>query len=68
MRCTCGMTEYIEIRRPLELNTDRGCMKRVMEKIEARHVEAIHYLASAGIRVGRKAANTDTNLGFGRWY
>ena len=29
-------------------------MRRLMEEAEARHVEAVHYSASAGIRVGKE--------------
>ena len=39
-------------------------MKRLMEEVVARHVEAMHYSASAGICVGGKVAKPDTNPGF----
>ena len=39
-------------------------MKRLMEEAAARHVEAIHYSASAGIRVGEKASKSDSKSGF----
>ena len=39
-------------------------MKRLMEEAAARHIEAIHYSASASIRVGEKAAKPDSNPGF----
>ena len=48
----------------LDTNFRRGGMKRLMEEAAARHVEAIHYSASAGIRVGEKAAKPDSKLGF----
>ena len=37
---------------PLEMNTDRARMKRIMEEAAIRHVKAIHYSASASTRVG----------------
>ena len=40
-----------ETRRPLELNTSRGRMKRLME-VAARHAETIYHSASMGIWVG----------------
>ena len=52
-----------DTRRMLEVNPRRGGMKRLMEEAAARHVEAIHYSASAGIPVGGKAAKADTNPG-----
>ena len=39
-------------------------MKKLMEEAAARHVEAVHYSASAGIHVGEKAAKPETKLGF----
>ena len=39
-------------------------MKRLMEEAAARHVEAVHYSASAGIRVGEKATKPDSKFGF----
>ena len=39
-------------------------MKRLMEEVVARHVEAVHYSASAGIRVGEKATEPDSKFGF----
>ena len=39
-------------------------MKRLMEEAAARHVEAIHYLASAGIRVGEKTTKPNSKSGF----
>ena len=36
----------------------------MMEEAAARHVEAIHYSASAGIRVGEKVTKPDSKSGF----
>ena len=47
-----GRVHASDMRRPLEVNIRRGGMKRIMEEAAPRHVEAIHYLALAGIRVG----------------
>ena len=43
-----------ETRRPLEVNTSRGGMKKIMEEMTSRHVKAIHYSVSVGIRVGEE--------------
>ena len=37
---------------------------RDIEEAAARHIEAIHYSASAGIRVGEKAIKPDSKSGF----
>ena len=42
-----------ETRRPLRVNFGRGGLKKVMEDAEATRVDAMHYAASAGIRVGK---------------
>ena len=42
-----------ETRRPLRVNFGRGGMKKAMEDADATHVDAMHYAASAGIRVGK---------------
>ena len=47
-----GRVHASETRKALELNIGRGGMKRLMEEAPARHAEAIHYSASAGIQVG----------------
>ena len=36
----------------------------MMEEAVARHVQAIHYSASAGIRVGEKVTKPDSKSGF----
>ena len=54
-----------ETRRPLGLNQGRGGMRRLMEEAEARHVEAVHYSTSAGIRVGKEAScHKEKGVGF----
>ena len=47
-----GQVHESETREALRWNTSRGGMKQLMEEAAARHAEAIHYSASAGIRVG----------------
>ena len=42
-----------ETRRPLRVNFGIGGMKKAMEDADATHVDAMHYAASAGIRVGK---------------
>ena len=59
-----GRVHASDTRRSLDTNFGRGGMKRLMEEAAARHVEAIHYSASAGICVGEKAARTDSRSGF----
>ena len=39
-------------------------MKRLMEETATRHVEAVHYSAAVGIRIGEKAAKPDSTPGF----
>ena len=47
-----GRVHASEIWKALELNTERGGMKRLMEEAVARHAEAVHYSTLVGIRVG----------------
>ena len=47
-----GHVHGSETRESLKWNSSRGGMKRLMEEAAVRHVEAIHYSASDGIRVG----------------
>ena len=61
-----NMIHSSETRKPLRPNFGRGGLKRIVEEEEARHVEAMHYAASAGIRVGRENLKT-TKLGVGFW-
>ena len=49
-----GWVHIRDTQRPLEVNTGRGGMKRIMEDVVAWHVKAIHYLASVKIGVGRE--------------
>ena len=42
-----------ETRRPLWVNFGRGGMKKAMEDADATHVDAMHYAASARIRLGK---------------
>ena len=58
-----GQVHASGTRRALELNTGRGGMKRLMEEAVARHAEAVHYSASAGIRV-RNGEGRKTTRGF----
>ena len=58
-----GRVHASEIWKALELNTGRGGMKRLMEEAVARHAEAVHYSASAGIRV-RNGEGRKTTRGF----
>jgi hypothetical protein len=48
----------------LELNVGKGGMKRLMEEAAARHVETVHYSASAGIRVGGEETRKSNDSGF----
>ena len=51
--------------RPLNVNTGRGDIKRIMEEVAARNAEANHYSASTGIHVGgEKGAASRSNIGF----
>ena len=59
-----GRVHASDTRRSLDTNFSRGGMKRLMEEAAARHIEAIHYSASVGIRVGEKAAKPDSKSGF----
>ena len=47
-----GRVHASETRKALGLNTGRDGMKWLMEEASARHTEAIHYSALAGIRIG----------------
>ena len=47
-----GRVHASETQKALELNTERGRMKRLMEEAAARHAEAVHYTALTEIRVG----------------
>ena len=59
-----GRVHASDTRRSLDTNFGRGGMKRLMEEAAARHVEAVHYSASAGIRAGEKPAKSDSKPGF----
>ena len=53
-----NMTHSSETRKPLRANFGRGGLKKIVEEEDARHVEAMHYAASAEIRVGRENLKT----------
>ena len=59
-----GRVHASDTRRSLDTNFGRGGMKRLMEEAAARHVEVIHYSASADICVGEKATKPDSKSGF----
>ena len=59
-----GRVDVSDTRRMLEVNTGRGDMKRLTEEAAARHIEAIHYSASADIRVGRQVTSPEENPEF----
>ena len=60
-----GVVHASDIQRMLEVSTGRACMKRVIEEVVARHIKAIHNLASTDIRVGGEMAiSFDANPGF----
>jgi hypothetical protein len=42
----------------LRVNFERGGLKKIVEMEDRRHVEAMHYAASAGISVGRENLKT----------
>ena len=46
------------------MNIGRGGMKQLMEEAATRHAEAVHYLASAGIRVGSNDGRKMKESGF----
>ena len=48
----------------LDVNFEQGDMKSLMEEAATRHIEAIHYSASVGIRVGEKVAKPNTKPEF----
>ena len=60
-----GRVHASDTRRALNRNDERGGMKRLMEEATARHVETVHYSASAGIWVGaarlERRAKPDSN-------
>jgi hypothetical protein len=43
-----------ETQRPLRVNFGRGRMKKIVEEEEVKHVEAMHYVTTARIRVERE--------------
>ena len=43
-----------ETHKPLQVNFGRGGLKKSMDEADVSHVEAIHYAASAGIRIGKE--------------
>ena len=59
-----GRVHASESWKALELNTWCGGMKRLMEEATARHVEAIHYSASARIQVGSDEGRKMKDSGF----
>ena len=61
-----GRVHVRDTRREVETNFGRGGMKRLMEEAEARHVEAVHYSASAKIRVGGETS-VSKERGTGFW-
>ena len=50
--------------RAVETNFGRGGMKRIIEEAAAHHAEAIHYSASAGMRVGGSEDQRTKDFGF----
>ena len=54
-----GRVDASDTRKLLDKNFGRGGMKRLMEETATRHVEAVHYSAAVGIRIGEKAAKPD---------
>jgi hypothetical protein len=55
-----------ETRKPLRVNFGRGGLKKIVEMEDGRHVEAIHYAASARISGGRENLKR-MELDFGQW-
>ena len=55
------MIHMSETKKPLGVNFGRGGLKKVMEEEDARHMEAMHYVTSAGIRVGGENIKTTTS-------
>ena len=47
-----GRVHASDTRRAIEPNFGQGGMKRLVEEAATRHADAVHYSASAGIRVG----------------
>ena len=55
-----------ETHKPLQVNFGRGGLKKSMDEADVSHVEAIHYAASAGIRIGKeKLGMIKPGTGFG---
>jgi hypothetical protein len=44
-----NMIHSSETRKPFRVNFGRGRLKTIVEMEDGRHVEAMHYVASAGI-------------------
>jgi hypothetical protein len=54
-----------ETGKPLRINFGRGGSKKLAEEEDARHVDAMHYAATVGIRVGREnLKSARTEIGF----
>jgi hypothetical protein len=54
-----------ETRKPLWVNFRKGEMKKIIEQEDTQHVDAMHYAAIAGIRVGRENLKPiETRVGF----
>jgi hypothetical protein len=60
------MIHSSETCKALWVNFGRGSLKKIVEEEDARHVEAMHYVASAGICIGRENVKM-INLGVGFW-
>ena len=56
-----------ETRKPLQVNFGTWVdLMKIMDEADASHVEAIHYVASAGIRIGKeKLGMIKPGTGFG---
>ena len=59
-----GRVHASETRKAIQLNTGRSGMKRLKDEAVARHAEAIHYSASAGIQVGGNEDRKTRDSGF----
>ena len=59
-----GRVHASDTRTLLDMNFGRGGMKRLMAEAAARHVEPVHYSASAGIHVGEKATKPNSKYRF----
>jgi hypothetical protein len=52
-------------RKPLRVRLGRGGMKKIVEEEDVQHVDAMHYVATPGIRVGRENVKPiETRVGF----